>query len=152
MIKAPKKIDFSKLQKELEEEIEALIELQTAILEENQTLKDKKLSATNKLNLIDLKADIKVKTSLLDNYIDRVKTQEIQDKAERKDFDKNFKKVLSQSKSYTSNFKLPRNLREHLRKILKTNANNYEQKLTLFLTLKTENKMCENFIKNTIDD
>lgn len=155
MIKAPPPINFKKLTQDIEKQIEALTNLIKSLEEDKQTLIEKdKLTKDEKqyydflvAEIIDKKQALEAKQNVYNEYLLRVKEVNIAQKAEKEDYNKNFKKVYRQALNLKKDIIIAPELRQHLGKVLKNYNKNFdqEQKILFYLALKKEVNLCLNF-------
>lgn len=142
MKRSPKDIDFQKLTTRLQSQIDALKLYVKRLQEEDEQNPETKIAIPELLNEIDVKED------LLKEYKTFVKQGNKQYEKEIADYKENFKTILKQAKSFKRDYSIPKQLRDHLKEVLMTNfkaLKGLNEKVTYFLALKKEVKMCVNY-------
>jgi hypothetical protein len=162
-LQKPQKIDFNKLREELKNEINLLESFIVLKVEEVNKLIDNKSKliipdnlGTNqkeqeiidkKLGIQELVKELDIKKQVLYEYELRCLEQENKEVSDHDDFTKNFDKVYKKAVEYSQNKDLLPDLKRHLSFVLSIDTSRFdtERKITWYLSLKTEIKMCENY-------
>jgi hypothetical protein len=167
-IKKPDLIDFEKLKSdcykfihESENERSSIIRLINIKAEEReQAIKDKKRVKENELTielsdlnraLIEADKALEMQNKQLKEYELRCLDLDEIKEIEYNDFIKNFDSVFTEANIHSKNDKIPQNLRDHLMNVLNLEVSKFDkdQKVAYFLSLKTEVKMCQNYLDST---
>jgi len=160
IVKKPRNIDFLATKVSLEKQIEALMNLQKGLL--NEELELKAISKLNKQQLIQLSyvqldletitADIKIKQEVFQEYLERTMMQAQIDKMNAEDYKRNNQAVINAAKMLKSDFSVSKELKNHLKEVLSVDTTkfNTEQKISFFLALKKEVEICRTYRKNSL--
>jgi soluble cytochrome b562 len=162
-LEKPKKIDFIKLCEELKNEInliESFIVLKVEEVNKPIETKSKLIIPGNigtnqneqeiidkKLGIQELVKELDIKKQVLYEYELRCLEQENKEASDHDDFTKNFDEVYKKAVEYSQNKDLIPDLKRHLSFVLSIDIARFdtERKITWYLSLKTEIKICENY-------
>lgn len=155
----PKEVNFDALSKIMDEYskgmMKIIIQLEKDIKElqgkENLTSDEIKELEYAKLDLSEMKIAYDTKSIAFQRYLVRVYETDMRKNAELEDFLKNHKAIAQKAISYSKHFRLPNNMKNHLKEILQQNiifANNVplQARVDYYLALKREIEICENFL------
>lgn len=155
MVRHPKKVDFSHLYTNLELHLSGIkdyekslsIELDELLLKNEQTKEGLQELAALKVVIAETQVEIDSKQRLLDEYKARLYSETRDNKLEKKEVREKFADVYNKAYGYKKDFRLPKQIREHLNEMLNFDFKklNEEQMVTYYLMLKSEIKMIENY-------
>ena len=157
IVKKPRNVDFNAIIISMQKQVDAIKLLHNKALEnklrlekiENRNSKNERALSYATLDLEMFAADLKIKTAVYEEFMERTAMQLTIDKREKDDYQANNKMINIAANKLVNDFGVSEALRKHLGEVLKVNSSNFteDQHIAWYLALKKEVELCKNYKK-----